>query len=105
MDGQRVAEEEKEKQQQANSFLGIVHELKNKKDKLEDREETVANLRARIDIRPESDEWLQQTLAEYEEKMSRWTGDNPKTWDFWNRVRDMPHVPCPEMARYVSGWS
>lgn len=46
-----------------------------------------------------------KSRAEYEEKMSRWTGDNPKTWDFWNRVRDMPHVPCPEMARYVSGWS
>lgn len=63
---------QKEKQQQANSFLGIVHELKNKKDKLEDRQEMAANLKARIDIRPESDEWLEQTLAEYEEKMARY---------------------------------
>lgn len=42
-----------------------------------------------------------KSLQEYEAKINRSNAmGDPKGWDFWNHVKDMPHVNCPEMAKY-----
>ncbi|EQL00842.1 hypothetical protein G6O67_005415 [Ophiocordyceps sinensis] len=44
-----------------------------------------------------------KSRQEMEEKAGRGNAmDQPKSWDFWDHVESkMPHVPCPEMARWV----
>ncbi|KAI1856867.1 uncharacterized protein JN550_013641 [Neoarthrinium moseri] len=67
-----AAKAAKEKHEQANSFLDIVHELRNKEHQLTIREESVDELKRSIDELDESDDWLQETLAQYEAKVARY---------------------------------
>jgi DNA repair protein RAD50 len=64
------------KHEQANSFLDIVNELKNKQHQLEIRKENVEELRDSIDELGESDQWLQETLAQYEAKVERYEAEH-----------------------------
>jgi Glycosyl transferase family 2 len=42
-----------------------------------------------------------KSYEEYLEKLSRGNAmSDPKTWDFWDHVRDIPHEPCEEMLKY-----
>ncbi|SPO02359.1 probable RAD50 homolog uvs-6 [Cephalotrichum gorgonifer] len=62
----------REKHEQANSFLSIVQDLKNKRDQLEYRQDAVAELRMTLEELSEDDEWLEKTLSQYEERMARY---------------------------------
>ena len=65
----------REKHEDANSFLSIVQDLKNKRDQLEYRQDAVSELKTTLEELTEDDEWLQKTLSEYEEKMGRYRAD------------------------------
>jgi hypothetical protein len=42
-----------------------------------------------------------KSYEEYETKMNRSNAmGDAKSWEFWNHVRDLPHVDCPEMAKF-----
>jgi hypothetical protein len=42
-----------------------------------------------------------KSYEEYLTKLSRGNAMNdPKTWDFWDHVRDIQHEPCEEMLKY-----
>ena len=40
-----------------------------------------------------------KSRAEFEQKMSRWNGDSPRSWKFWDAVEQVPSVECLEMSR------
>lgn len=43
-----------------------------------------------------------KSFEEYEEKMQRSNAmGQAKDWSFWDHIETMPHVACPEMARWV----
>ena len=65
----------RDKHQQANSFLSIVQDLKNKRDQLEYRQDAVAELKTTLEELTEDDEWLEKTLSQYEEKMGRYRAE------------------------------
>ncbi|PKS08252.1 hypothetical protein jhhlp_005195 [Lomentospora prolificans] len=62
----------RQKHQQANSFLSIVQDLKNKRDQLEYRQDAVAELKVTLEELPEDDAWLETALSQYEERMARY---------------------------------
>ncbi|KAI4600963.1 DNA repair protein rad50 [Pestalotiopsis sp. 9143b] len=68
----QLGKEAKEKHEQANSFLDIVNDLRNKEDQLQTRKEHVDELRQNIDVLEETDAWLEETLAQYETKVARY---------------------------------
>lgn len=42
-----------------------------------------------------------KSFEEYEAKINRSNAmGDPKGWEFWQHVEEMPHVDCPEMAKY-----
>lgn len=42
-----------------------------------------------------------KSKEEYEEKMQRGNGQHqPKQWDFWEHIEELPTMPCPEMVKY-----
>ncbi|KAH7027669.1 uncharacterized protein B0I36DRAFT_271236 [Microdochium trichocladiopsis] len=57
--------------QDANRYLGIVNELRDKERHLEYRTRTAEETKARMDEIKQSDEWLRDTLAQYEERAAR----------------------------------
>ncbi|KXJ91305.1 hypothetical protein Micbo1qcDRAFT_225140 [Microdochium bolleyi] len=57
--------------QDANRYLGIVNELRDKERHLEYRNRTADETKARMDVINKSDEWLRDTLAQYEERAAR----------------------------------
>lgn len=62
-----VQAQAKGRREEANSFFGIVQELKSKQDQYEVRNETMLELKESIvKMRTESDEWLEEHLREYE---------------------------------------
>ncbi|EFW98801.1 DNA repair protein rad50 [Grosmannia clavigera kw1407] len=62
----------KSRREEANSFFGIVQELKSKQDQYEVRNETVTELKDSIvKMRTESDEWLEEHLQQYEGSLAR----------------------------------
>lgn len=61
----------KEKHEQANSFLAIVHDLKHKWDQLRFRQDTVDELKDTLELMEEDEEWLQNSLAQYEHKVEQ----------------------------------
>jgi DNA repair protein RAD50 len=65
----------KEKTMQANSFLAIVHDLKNKREKLEFKKEAIEELQSRIEEMPDSDAVLSGILDEYEKTAERTVAD------------------------------
>lgn len=65
----------REKHEQANSFLSIVQDLKNKRDQLEYRQDAVAELKTTLEELTEDDDWLETTLSQYEERMGRYRAE------------------------------
>ncbi len=59
----------KQKNQEANSFLTIVQDLENKRSQLKYKEENAAGLRATLKEMTESDEWLEDSLARYQQRI------------------------------------
>jgi len=55
--------------EQAQSFLGIVQNLGNKRQQLEYKEENAIELRRGIEEVPEPDKWLEDSLAQYEQRI------------------------------------
>lgn len=55
--------------EEANHFLGIVQELKNKNEQYQFRQDAARELRNTIEEMSESDEWLENTLAQYEQRL------------------------------------
>lgn len=41
-----------------------------------------------------------RSKEEFDQKMHRTPGDNPRTWEFWDKWEKEPHVSCTEMAEY-----
>ncbi|KAE9368825.1 hypothetical protein N431DRAFT_470511 [Stipitochalara longipes BDJ] len=64
--------DQKEKHKRAIQALGIVEELKTKTQKAEILASTISDLRVNFDERHESDEYLQSTLEEFEERMAEY---------------------------------
>ncbi|OTA64043.1 hypothetical protein K449DRAFT_380986 [Hypoxylon sp. EC38] len=68
----KVADESAvEMHQQANSFLDIVNNLNSNKRELSYLQQKLEETRSRMDEMDESDDWLQDTLAQYEERVAR----------------------------------
>lgn len=59
----------REKREQANSYLQIVHNLSNKKEQLEFRQDTVNEIKKTIEELLEDDSSLASSLEQYEERM------------------------------------
>jgi DNA repair protein RAD50 len=68
----------KEKHDQANSFLTIVHDLQTKSEKLEYKKEAIEELRSRIEELPDTDQVLRNTLDEYEQTIERTVADRDR---------------------------
>ena len=66
----------KELREQANSALGIVNELNSNRDALKWRQEFLEETRSGMNEMTESDAWLQDTLAQYEEWVARLNKDH-----------------------------
>ncbi|PMD38547.1 hypothetical protein L207DRAFT_463286 [Hyaloscypha variabilis F] len=62
--------DQKEKHRYAIRALGIVDELRTKTQKAESLQSTISDLRINLVERHESDEYLQSTLEEFEERMA-----------------------------------
>ncbi|KFA46524.1 hypothetical protein S40293_09715 [Stachybotrys chartarum IBT 40293] len=62
----------KEKHEQANSFLQIVHNLNNKREQLKFRQDAVNELRQTIEELRDDDASLEKTLTQYQERMDRY---------------------------------
>ncbi|KAK1777975.1 AAA domain-containing protein [Copromyces sp. CBS 386.78] len=65
----------KQKWEQANSFLRIVNELQTKHEKLEYKKDAIAELGERIEESTESDEYLRDSLNQYEQTVDRMNSD------------------------------
>lgn len=65
----------REKHEQANSFLSIVQDLKNKRDQLEYRQDAVTELKMTLEELTEDDDMLETALSQYEERMSRFRAE------------------------------
>ncbi|KAI1106188.1 hypothetical protein F4804DRAFT_301841 [Jackrogersella minutella] len=61
-----------EMHQQANSFLNIVNELNSSKRELGYLQQKLEETRSRMDEMDESDGWLEDTLAQYEDRVTRY---------------------------------
>ncbi|KAI0400173.1 AAA domain-containing protein [Xylaria palmicola] len=71
-----AAQKARERRESANSYLRIVQDLKTKTDQLRNREATREESKSRMDEElSESDEWLQDALARYEERLDRYAQD------------------------------
>lgn len=82
-----AAAEGKAKHEQANSFLDIVNELRNKEHQLKIRKETVDGLRSTLDELDEPDEWLQETLGQYEAKVARYKQEHEENKTQYNDLQ------------------
>jgi DNA repair protein RAD50 len=58
------------KHEQANSFLSIVQDLKNKRDQLDYRQDAVVELKMTLEELSDDDKTLEDNLAQYEERMA-----------------------------------
>ncbi|KAI0881202.1 uncharacterized protein GGS22DRAFT_196992 [Annulohypoxylon maeteangense] len=64
-----------EMHQQANSFLNIVNELESNRRELGYLQQKLEETRSRMDEMDKTDDWLQDTLAQYEDRVSRYEGE------------------------------
>ncbi|KAK6063054.1 DNA repair protein rad50 [Seiridium cupressi] len=76
---EQAGRDAREKHEQANSFLDIVNELKNKQYQLKIREDNVEELRQSIEELSESDAWLEETLGQYEAKVARYEQEHEES--------------------------
>ncbi|KAK2060280.1 P-loop containing nucleoside triphosphate hydrolase protein [Colletotrichum caudatum] len=67
-----LQEQIREKHEQANSYLNIVNDLKFKRDQLAYRESSIADIKMTLEELSEDDAYLENTLAQYEERMARY---------------------------------
>lgn len=63
------------KQREKESYLGILNQLKAKRNRAEERQENVNELRANLEVLDKTDHWLESTLAQYEEKMEAYRAE------------------------------
>ncbi|PHH77180.1 hypothetical protein CDD80_869 [Ophiocordyceps camponoti-rufipedis] len=77
----------REKREQANSFLRIVHDLGNKREQLEYRQEAVDELRQKIDELDGDDASLQEMLSQYEQSMERSRQEAEKNQTQYNELQ------------------
>ena len=68
-----ATEDRKEKHKRAIQALGVVDDLKTKKQKAKYLEETLSDLKENFEERHESDEELQSTLEQFEERMAEYS--------------------------------
>ncbi|KKA28826.1 hypothetical protein TD95_000300 [Thielaviopsis punctulata] len=79
--------------EQANSFLSIIYDLKDKRNQLSFRQQTIAELAETLDELPEDDETLEATLANYEERMKQLAADAQANKDQYAQLqRDLAAV-------------
>lgn len=71
-DMQAALDSAREKHEQSRSFLGIIDELKNKRNWAAKLQENVNDLKKDLEELEESDDWLMSTLAQYEDQMARY---------------------------------
>ncbi|OBR09981.1 DNA repair protein rad50 [Colletotrichum higginsianum IMI 349063] len=69
---EQLQEQIREKHEQANSYLNIVNDLKFKRDQLTYREGSIADIKMTLEELSEDDEYLENALAQYEERMARY---------------------------------
>jgi DNA repair protein RAD50 len=72
---QEMLDKAKEKHAQKSSFSAIVSELAAKRNLLKERQDNINDLRTDLQELTESDEWLESTLAQYEERMATYKGE------------------------------
>ncbi|KAH8813273.1 DNA repair protein Rad50 [Xylogone sp. PMI_703] len=68
-DMQAALEEAKEKHTEANRVLGVVNELEAKRERAEFFQQNIDDLKANLDELHESDEWLETTLNQYDQRL------------------------------------
>ncbi|KAK2030194.1 P-loop containing nucleoside triphosphate hydrolase protein [Colletotrichum zoysiae] len=69
---EELQEQIREKHEQANSYLNIVNDLKFKRDQLAYREGSIADIKMTLEELSEDDAYLENALAQYEERMARY---------------------------------
>ncbi|KAK2009545.1 P-loop containing nucleoside triphosphate hydrolase protein [Colletotrichum eremochloae] len=69
---EELQEQIREKHEHANSYLNIVNDLKFKRDQLTYREGSIADIKMTLEELPEDDAYLENALAQYEERMARY---------------------------------
>ncbi|KAJ4399566.1 DNA repair protein rad50 [Neurospora sp. IMI 360204] len=90
----------KQKWEQANSFLRIVNELQTKQEKLEYKEDAIAELRERIEESTESDEYLRDVLNQYEQTVERMNSDrDQKVAQFGNLQTELKTARAKHTAK------
>lgn len=67
-----ASEETKMKKIASNKALGTIEELKTKRDRAEGYQSFLTTLKADLEELQDSDEWLQTTLDQYEERMTQY---------------------------------
>jgi DNA repair protein RAD50 len=87
-----------QKHQRALQALGIVEELNNKTQKAEYLEGTIADLRENFDERMESDEWLQSTLEQFEERMAEYTRQSNEHQIQWKELQEAANDSRRQMS-------
>ena len=83
----RTQDQIKEKHEDANSFLGIVNELKNKTEQYQYRKDTVEELRVSIEELQDSDQQLSDALAQYQERTARIEEDRDRKADQYQEMQ------------------
>lgn len=71
-DMQAALDGAREKHKQSQSFLGIINELSDKRNRAMQRQENINDLKENLEELNESDEWLASTLSRYEEQIARY---------------------------------
>jgi DNA repair protein RAD50 len=78
--------------------FGIVDELRTKTKQAEYLESTVADLRENFEERTESDEWLQSTLEQYEERMAEYARQSKEQKVQWQELQDSANDSRQQMS-------
>jgi DNA repair protein RAD50 len=68
----KARDEASAKHKQSMSYLSIITELESKRNRAQEREENINDVWTNLEELSESDEWLESTLAQYEERMDRY---------------------------------
>lgn len=85
---QRAAEGARLKHEAKNEFGGILNELALKQDRVKQRQETLDDIRADLEELNESDEWLQSTFAQYEERQAQYKDEESQRRGHYNEVKE-----------------
>jgi len=97
----KIVEAENVREEKYNRKLkasGIVDELRTKTKQAEYLESTVADLRENFEERTESDEWLQSTLEQYEERMAEYARQSKEQKVQWQELQDSANNSRQQMS-------